>query len=245
MAAARIASSDVRRFVARLGNCQTEQVPCGNRTAKRFLAMLLVAVAAAFAQQEGGDVGEYSLMTGTTFGGMGTHPSLSGSAGISLGRYVMVSADAGVIPIGSATLLPAGPVAIKGSDLFTFGISLQARIPVRRWEPYVLLEPALLVNSYLAGEATDFGRIDYRGNRHSKFGLEGGVGVRYYIKSKWGVRAEYCYISSAANFSEIKAGLFYQVEGYSGFHFRRDLKRLLDNSSDPQSRPPSSPISRH
>lgn len=245
MPAAGIATSDDTRFVGRLGTCRTEHVPCGNRAAKRFLVTLLVAVAAACAQQERDDIGEYSLMTGTAFGGMGTHLSLSGSAGISLGRYVMVSADAGVIPIGNATLLPAGPIAIKGSDLFTFGISLQARIPVRRWEPYVLLEPALLVNSYLASGPTDSGRVDYRGHRHSKFGLEGGSGVRYYIRSKWGVRAEYRYISCAGNFSEIKAGVFYQVEGYSGFRFRRNLKRLLGDLSDRRSGPSSSPISTH
>jgi len=164
-------------------------------------------------------------MAGTALGGIGTHPSVSGTAGVSVTRYAMVLADAGVIPVGSVTLLPAGPLPISGSDLFNFGVALQVRIPVHRWEPYVLLEPALLVNSYLAGEPTESGSIRYRGNRHSKFGLEGGAGVRYYVKPKWGVRVEYKYFSSTKNFSEIKAGVFYQVDTYTGFHFLQHFNR--------------------
>jgi opacity protein-like surface antigen len=138
----------------------------------------------------------------------------------------MVSVDAGVIPIGSATLLPTGPLPVRGSDLFSFGISVQGRIPVNRWEPYILLEPSLLVNSYSIGERTGTGSVDWRGSRHSKFGLQGGAGTRYYIKSKWGVRAEYRYISCPRNFNEISVGIFYQFEGYSGFTFRRGWNRM-------------------
>jgi opacity protein-like surface antigen len=171
-------------------------------------------------------------MTGTAFGGIGTRPSVSGSAGISLSRFTIVSVDSGITPIGNATLLPSGPYPVKGSDLFDFGIAFQGRIPVKRWEPYILLDPSLLVNSYLAREPTESGRVDWRGNRHSRFGLQGGAGVRYYIKSKWGVRAEYRYISSVKDFSEIKAGVFYQVEGYSGFHFRNESNRLIKHLTD-------------
>jgi len=194
------------------------------------LATLLLTAAASHAEQDNDETGEFSVTTGAAFGGMGTHPSVSGSAGTSLTRFSMVTVEAGMIPAGSATLLPVGAGNISGSDLFTFGVGLQARIPVSRWEPYVLLEPALLVNSYLAGGQTERGSVTRIGNRHSKFGLEGGAGLRYYVKAKWGVRAEYRYISSTKNFSEIQAGVFYQIEGYSAFHFRRDLNRALKTS---------------
>ena len=194
---------------------------------------VLFVTAASSAPNDGEDTGEFALMTGSAFGGgLGTHPTVSGSAGVSLTRFAIVLVDAGTIPVGSTTLLPTGPLAISGSNLFTFGVALQARIPLNRWEPYVLLEPALLLNSYLAGEPTASGPIDYRGNRHSKFGLEGGAGTRYYVKPKWGIRAEFKYVSAPKNFSEINAGVFYQVNGYSGFNFRRTISRLLRHQSD-------------
>lgn len=192
------------------------------------LATVVFVPAASSAPNDGEDAGEFALMTGSAFGGgLGTHPTVSGSAGVSVTRFAMVLVDAGTIPVGSTTLLPAAPLAISGSNLFTFGVALQVRIPVSRWEPYALLEPALLLNSYLAGEPGPSGPIAYRGNRHSKFGLEGGAGTRYYVKPKWGIRAEFKYVSSAKNFSEINAGVFYQVDGYSGFNFRRTISRLL------------------
>src|SRR5215469_378351 len=124
----------------------------------------------------------------------------------------MVLVDGGVVPLGNITLLPTEALKISGSDPFTFGIALHVRVPVRRWEPYALLEPALLINSYRAGILSESG-IVFRGNRHSKFGLEGGAGLRYYVKPMWGVRAEYKYTSSSRNFNQIQVGVFYQVGG--------------------------------
>jgi opacity protein-like surface antigen len=225
-------SSALTRFASRLGIYRIWRVPLPNRTTALVLASLLFVTVASSAPNDSDDTGEFALLTGAAFGGLGTHPSVSGSAGVAITRFAMVLVDAGAIPVGNATLLPTGPLIISGSTLFNFGVTLQARIPVNRWEPYVLLEPALLVNSYLAGDPAGSAAIHYQGNRHSKFGLEGGAGTRYYVKRNWGVRAEFRYVSSAKNFSEIQAGVFYQVEGYSEFHFRRNIRRLLAHLSD-------------
>lgn len=226
-------SSGLTRFASRLGIYRTWLVPLPpNRTVALGLAAVLFVAVASCAPYDSDDTGEFTLMTGAAFGGLGTHPSVSGSAGVSLTRFAMVLVDAATIPVGNTTLLPTGAITISGSNLFSFGITLQGRIPVNRWEPYVLLEPALLVNSYLAGEPAAFAAIQYRGNRHSKFGLEGGAGTRYYVRPKWGIRAEVRYVSSAKNFSEINAGVFYQVEGYSDFNFRRNIRSHLTHLSD-------------
>ena len=218
--------SEAVRFASRLAIRLSRRRPSRDRATTLCLATLLLAAGVSFAQQDGDETGELSLMTGAALGGMGTHASVAGSAGVSLTHFIMVAVDAGMMPAGSATLLSAGSSNISGSDLFTFGVALQVKVPIRRWEPYVLLEPAVLVNSYLTDGSTVLEAVTRRGERHSKFGLEGGAGVRYYIKPKWGVRAEYRYISSARNFSEIKMGVFYQLEGYSGFHVLRDLNRF-------------------
>jgi opacity protein-like surface antigen len=176
------------------------------------LAVFALSGALAFPQESSSDALEFSALAGSTFGAIDGHPSVTGTAGISLSRFAMVLVDGGVVPLGNITLLPTEALKISGSDPFTFGIAVHVRVPVRRWEPYALLEPALLINSYRAAILSQSG-IVFR-NRHSKFGLESGAGLRYYVKPKWGVRAEYKYTSSSRNFNQIQAGVFYQVEGY-------------------------------
>ncbi|HWB85996.1 MAG TPA: outer membrane beta-barrel protein [Bryobacteraceae bacterium] len=177
------------------------------------------------AEEMGDDTAEFSALAGVAAGGLGTHATAGGSAGISLSRYTMVLLETSVIPLGSNTLLPAGPVRVSGSDLFDFNFAIHVRIPVRRWEPYVLLGTGLLVNSYLAGVEDPSGTVVYQGHRQSKFGLEGGAGVRFYVRHRWGVRAEYRYTSSSRNFSRVLAGVFYQLPGGSLFHLRQTLRQ--------------------
>jgi len=179
------------------------------------VCLAVAALSASLAySQESSDAGEFSALAGAAFGGIGGHASVEGTAGVPLSRFAMVLVDGGIIPLGGITLLPTGAPKISGSDLFTFGIAVQVRIPVkRRWEPYALLEPALLINSYRATQLSESG-ITFRGNRHSKFGLESGAGLRYYVRPTWGVRAEYKYTSSSINFNQIQVGVFYQVGSY-------------------------------
>ena len=171
--------------------------------------------------------GEISAMSGVAFAGFGTHPVIGGSAGADITRYVMVLGEASMIPANNRTLLPSGAFTVKGSDFFDFNIALQVRIPIKRWEPYGTLGTAVLMNPYTARFVGPAGTVVYVGERHSKFGLEGGGGCRYYFGERWGVRVEYRYTSSAVNFNRILGGVFYRVESGSLFTLLPAIGRHL------------------
>jgi opacity protein-like surface antigen len=172
----------------------------------------MLAAGPSLAEEGGNDTGEFSAFTGMALGGTDAHPTVGGSAGISLSRYTMAPLEASVIPLGGATLLPRGPVKIRGSDLFDFKLALQALVGVERWEPYGVLGTAVLKNWYWAEIPGASAAVAYQGNRHSRFGLEGGAGVRYYVAERWGIRVGYRYTSSAINFNRILGGVFDQLQ---------------------------------
>jgi hypothetical protein len=166
-----------------------------------------------YGQQERGEaVGEVSAMGGGTAGELKTHPVVTGSAGASLSRYLMILGETSVIPLSNQTLIPTAAVQVRGSDLFDFNIALQGRVPIRRWELYGVFGMAVLMNPYTAGILTPSGAVAYVGQRHSKFGLEWGAGCRYYVKQNWGIRMEYRYTSSTRNFNRVTGGIFYQFD---------------------------------
>jgi len=177
-----------------------------------WIAVIVLAAGPLFAEEAGNDTGEFSAFTGMAFGRTDAHPTVGGSAGFWLSRYTMALLEASVIPLGGATLLPRGPVKIRGSDLFDFNFVLQARVGVERCEPYCVLGTAVLMNSYRAEFPGASAAVAYPGNRHSKFGLEGGAGVRYYVAERWGIRVEYRCTSPAINFNRILGGVFDQLQ---------------------------------
>jgi opacity protein-like surface antigen len=166
-----------------------------------WIAVIVLAAGPLCAEEGGSDTGEFPAFTGMAIGGTDAHTTVDGSVGFWHSRYTMALLEASVIPFCDATLLPRGPVKIRGSDLFDFNFVLQARVGVERWEPYCVLWTAVLMNS---------AAVAYQGNRHSKFGLEGGAGVRYYVAERWGIRVEYRYTSSAIDFNRILGGVFDQ-----------------------------------
>ena len=174
-----------------------------------WIAVIVLAAGPLFAEEDGNDTGEFSAFTGMAFGGTDAHSTVGGSAAIWLSRYTMALLEASVIPLYGATLIPQGPVKIRGSDLFDFNFVLQARVGVERWEPYGVLG-TVLMNSYRAEIPGLSAAVAYQGNRHSKFGLEGEAGVRYYVAERWGIRVEYRYTSSAIDFNRILGGVFDQ-----------------------------------
>ena len=177
-----------------------------------WIAFIVLAAGPLFAEEGGNGTGEFPNFTGMAFGGADAHRTVGGSAGIWLSRYTMALLEASVIPMGSATLLPRGPVKIRGSDLFNFNFVLQARVGVERWEPCGVLGTGVLMNSYRTEIPGASAAVAYQDNRHSKFGLEGGAGVRYYVAERWGVRVEYRYTSSAIDFNRILGGVSDQLQ---------------------------------
>jgi opacity protein-like surface antigen len=181
-----------------------------------FVRITVTAVALAglalYGQEWRESVGEVSGMGGGTAGGLKTHPVITGSAGVSLSRYLMLMGETTVIPLSNQTLIPTAAAEVRGSDLFDFNIALQGRIPIKKWDLYGVFGMAVLMNPYTAGIQTPSGAIAYVGQRHSKFGLEWGAGYRYFVKENWGVRMEYRYTSSTRNFNRVTGGLFYQFD---------------------------------
>ena len=200
-----------------------------NLLAFSLIALTALAFAAGPVHGQGifGGGGEVSAMSGVAFPGIGPRPIVAGSAGADVTRYVMVMGEAALIPISSQTLLPAGTPIVKGSNLYDFNIAVQVRIPIRHWEPYGTLGTAVLMNPYTAGFLGPNGTVVYVGERHSKFGLQGGGGCRYYVGERWGVRAEYRYTSSARNFNRIVGGVFYRLDSDSLFTFLPAIGRRL------------------
>ena len=169
--------------------------------------------------------GEVYALTGVAAGGLGTRAVLGGGAGTNISRYIMALAEASVIPLNNQTLLPNGAVSVRGSDLFDFNVALQVQVPVKRWAPYGQVGGAVLMNPYTAGIPGPAGTVAYVGERHSKFGMEYGIGCRYYVRDKWGVRAEYRYTSSSRNFNRVLGGVFYRFEGVGLFTLLPALSR--------------------
>jgi len=175
------------------------------------MAMALTGCA-LYGQERGENVGELSAMSGGTAGGLKTHPVITGSAGVSISRYLMLLGETSVIPLSNWTLIPPAAVEVRGSNLFDFNIALQGRFPIKRWEPYGVFGMAVLMNPYTAGILTPSGAVAYVGQRRSKFGLEWGAGCRYYVRENWGIRTEYRYTSSTRNFNRVTGGIFYQFD---------------------------------
>ena len=194
-----------------------------------LLALMALTLAAGPVRGQGlfGGGGEISAMSGAAFGSIGGHPIVAGSAGADVTRYVMVMGEAALIPFSNQTLLPAGAFSVRGSNLYDFNIAVQVRIPVKHWEPYGTLGTAVLMNPYTAGFLAPDGTVVYVGERHSKFGLQGGGGCRYYFGERWGVRVEYRYTSSARNFNRIVGGVFYRLDSDSLFTFLPAIGRRL------------------
>jgi opacity protein-like surface antigen len=178
-------------------------------------------------QDDGRGGGEVFALSGVAAGGLGTRAVLGGGAGTNISRYIMALAEASVIPLNNQTLLPNGAVSVRGSDLFDFNVALQVQVPIKRWAPYGMIGTAVLMNPYTAGIPGPAGTIAYVGERHSKFGLEYGLGCRYYVRDNWGVRAEYRYTSSTRNFNRVLGGVFYRFEGVGLFTLLPALGRQL------------------
>jgi opacity protein-like surface antigen len=209
--------------------------PCYQKL-QTLMRITLIAMAVAThplhgQPQDGGrGGGEVFALSGVAAGGLGTRAVLGGGAGTNISRYIMALAEASVIPLNNQTLLPLlpnGAVSARGSDLFDFNVALQVQVPIRRWAPYGTMGAAVLMNPYTAGIPGPSGTIAYVGERHSKFGLEYGVGCRYYVRDNWGVRAEYRYTSSTRNFNRVLGGVFYRFEGVGLFTMLPALGRQL------------------
>ena len=193
------------------------------RTPLRVALCLGIAASGNLLAQWGAsDVGEVSGYAGFAFGATGAQGTVGGSSGVSASRYAIASIDVSYIPLGGRTLAYHPGQFAAGSNLFDFAFTVDVRVPVKhRWEPYGILAPAFLFNTYRADVVQQDGSVVlHRGLSDAKFAFETGGGLRYYVRENWGVRGEWRYTISTRNFSRVQAGIFYQFERFdSPFHF--------------------------
>lgn len=159
-----------------------------------------------------GDTGELSAYTGVGWGGLGRHPWVGGSTGISPSKYAVALIDVSFLPLDTETLVHLQAPTTK-SRLYDFNFTVHLQIPTHhRVTPYGLAGPAVLLNTYQIPAVHPNGVAYIAGRNDVKFGFETGGGLRYFINNSWGLRGEYRYTVSTHNFSRILAGVFYQFD---------------------------------
>lgn len=153
-------------------------------------------------------------------GGGGNHPHLGGTFGAAARERLFVFGELGYAPLAAestTTVVDGSPVNISASaKLLDFGVGVQVTLPTDwTFEPYVV-------------GAVGAGRISASGSAHvpdsnidvsmnmsdTKARVGGGVGVRFYLSEKWGIRPElridrYLGTSGSTAF-RYTVGLFYQ-----------------------------------
>ena len=168
-----------------------------------WLALLLPVCAAA--QSDETDVGEVAGYAGLA-AGIGTHAAVGASFATALSRYHLGFLDVAYAPLGSDAL--RGPFSgITRSHLYDFNGGVHVRAPVtQRFAPYLVVAAGLLHSRFSARLPERISLED----SDNDFAFHAGVGARYYITDKWGVRPEYRYSVTERNFSRFVVGVFYQ-----------------------------------
>jgi hypothetical protein len=154
---------------------------------------------------------EFSAYGGAAFG-IGSHAAVGGGSAI-VTPYVIFMLDVGFMPFGNNTLRNYhGTVAAQNSRLYDFSVVSHIRIPLRSpIEPYGIVGGGLLHNTY-DSTVRNAGVVTVSRKTDDNFGFHTGGGLRYYVRSNWGVRAEYRVTISNQVFSRVFAGLFYQFD---------------------------------
>jgi hypothetical protein len=160
-----------------------------------------------------GETGEFSAYTGVGWGGLGRHPWVGGSTGISPTKYAVALIDVSFMPLNQETLVH-NLVGTTTSRLYDFNFTVHVQIPTRhRVTPYGLAGPGVLYNTYLIPAVRPDGVAYIAGRYDVKFAFQTGGGIKYFVSNNWGFRGEYRYTISTHNFSRMLGGVFYQFDG--------------------------------
>jgi opacity protein-like surface antigen len=113
-------------------------------------------------------------------------------------------------------------VGTSNSRLYDFNFGGDILIPTHHHvTPYGLLAAGVLYNTYRIVATRGDGTIYLAGRSDCKFAFETGAGVRYFVNDDFGLRAEYRFTASTANFNRILVGVFYQFSGTWPFRASR------------------------
>jgi hypothetical protein len=161
-----------------------------------------------FGQPGQTDAGEVAVFGGGAIG-LGAHPSVGGSTGVSFSQHGMALIEAAFSPMGQSTLRPPPPtVAQQESRLFDFNVNFHIKVPL--WErlvPYAIVGGGLLWNSY----RYTTGSQAWLDSSEVNFGFHTGGGVRYYLRQNFGIRPECRIIVSTRTQVRLNVGFFYHL----------------------------------
>ena len=108
-------------------------------------AICMCSSVAAIAQPSETDEGEVAAFGGGAFG-LGSHPTVGGSAGTVISRYALILFEGAYTPLGQYTIQPwPERSTVSHSQLTDFNVSVHIRIPIKeRWSPYAIAGVGLL-----------------------------------------------------------------------------------------------------
>lgn len=164
--------------------------------------------------QDEGDPGEVAALGSIGFvggsHGVGTHWSITGSAGVPFSRLGMFLFETTVMPLGQRTIQdwPAR-TAVEKSFLIDFGTDFHVRIPAgRRWTPYAIAGTGLLWDMVRWNTTDASGMPWVRQINQFNGALHTGGGVRFHVGEHWGIRSEVKVIVSKEVYTLISIGIF-------------------------------------
>jgi opacity protein-like surface antigen len=181
---------------------------------KKWRIIIAVVIAltptAGWGQSYENDEGEVSGYTGGIFG-IGSHPLVGATSGLTFARYGMGLVDISYSPLGQTTLRSRpGTRIVQNSKLFDFNFNLQVRIPVgRQWVPYALFGPSILLDKFRQATVRSDRTAVFSTQNETNFGFRVGGGVRYHVSDNWGIRPEVRVVISNQNYVALSVGVFY------------------------------------
>jgi hypothetical protein len=162
------------------------------RVTLKFLALCLGASVTAGLVWADGGAGEISGSGGVFRVNGHDNPSLGGTIGANLGRFVNLFGEVSYMPLGSVSQ-QSGTTRVTVSDkLMNYGGGFQVRIPIPRLEPYGMV-------TFGYGRYTEEMTITVLSNtttssRSLGSGYAGaGAGARVFVGKRWGFKPEFRY----------------------------------------------------
>ncbi len=168
---------------------------------------VLLFVLPVFAQSDGTDVNEVTGYVGA-MAGPGTHPTVGATFAVPQSKYLVPLVELGYTPLGNRAFRHDLEGLVNQSSVFEFSAGGQVRWPITNTlAPYLALGAGLLhtTTQFTMGKNTG---TTTEGNNYFAFHL--GVGTRYYMGRRWGLRPELSFYKTKRDFAKLSIGLFYE-----------------------------------
>lgn len=160
-----------------------------------------------WAQSDETGVGEVTGYIGA-MAGPGTHPAVGLTIAAPVYRYVVPLVEFSYTPLGNRAFRPDLTSMVNRTNLFEFSGGAHIRLPVNRvLAPYLALGAGLVHSSTEVALGRNMGTAR-EGDNYFAFNV--GIGARYYMSRRWGVRPEIKYYRTKRDFARISIGFFYE-----------------------------------